>query len=407
MSIFYFAIKRNALIRNHTFQTLCCRVGSFFRKLLQKKSEWMKITFEMCQKIGMSLLLCDLYSFVSCPQFFVVIQFFLYLYRIGVCASTNDIWSCVNWCRFSNWIESNAWHRNKDFIYLTVICCIFIVSVHIFAKGGPEGSNSTTMDTNNPGSTNSIWQNHCNGSSGSSSSGTSQSSPISMSDSNEQQQQPTTRKKTWSELKESVTELRKQLSRLSTMVPMNIQFRKLSDSRIRIYFLGMWHGLTAPCSFHRNFWISILLFFPSTWSQIGTPPNGWETTLLCTDITPAMLSANTPDEHLQQHHTRFDVCFYFISHILPFLRQLHWFLYIDFHFIILLNLEICVNRIGCNGNSYSNHRYRIWHRAAHMRVHFSYFWSESDYQHLASHRMNCIKRVVAWFFLHRVRCFSA
>lgn len=60
-----------------------------------------------------------------------------------------------------------------------------------------------------------------------------------MNDLNEQQQQPL-RKKTWSELKESVTELRKQLSRLSTMVPMNIQFRKLSDSRIRIYFLGMY-----------------------------------------------------------------------------------------------------------------------------------------------------------------------
>lgn len=63
-----------------------------------------------------------------------------------------------------------------------------------------------------------------------------------MNDLNEQQQQPL-RKKTWSELKESVTELRKQLSRLSTMVPMNIQFRKLSDSRIRIYFLGM-HDMT-------------------------------------------------------------------------------------------------------------------------------------------------------------------
>lgn len=94
------------------------------------------------------------------------------------------------------------------------------------------------MDTNIPGGANSIWQNHCNGgadgngSSSSSGGGTSQSSPI-----NEQQQQPM-RKKTWSELKESVTELRKQLSRLSTMVPMNIQFRKLSDSRIRIYFLG-------------------------------------------------------------------------------------------------------------------------------------------------------------------------
>lgn len=101
------------------------------------------------------------------------------------------------------------------------------------------------MDTNIPGVTSSIWQNHCNGSTvgsgsggsgGSSSSGTSQSSPI--NDLSEQQQ-PMRKKTSWSELKESVTELRKQLSRLSTMVPMNIQFRKLSDSRIRIYFLGM------------------------------------------------------------------------------------------------------------------------------------------------------------------------
>lgn len=81
------------------------------------------------------------------------------------------------------------------------------------------------------------------------------------------------RKKTWSELKESVTELRKQLSKLSSMVPMNIQFRKLSDSRIRIYFLG-------------------------------TPPNGWETTLLCTDITPAMLSSNPGDEPSQPNSTK-------------------------------------------------------------------------------------------------------
>lgn len=64
------------------------------------------------------------------------------------------------------------------------------------------------------------------------------------------------KKKTWLELRESVTDLRKQLSKLSSMVPMNIVFRKLSDGRTRIYFLS-------------------------------TPPNGWETTLLCTDI-PAL-----------------------------------------------------------------------------------------------------------------------
>lgn len=63
----------------------------------------------------------------------------------------------------------------------------------------------------------------------------------------------TTRKKTWSELRDSVSELRKVLSKLTTVVPMNIEFRNLSDGRTRIYFLS-------------------------------TPPNGWETTLLCTDI---------------------------------------------------------------------------------------------------------------------------
>lgn len=100
------------------------------------------------------------------------------------------------------------------------------------------------MDTNITRVANILWQNHCNGGGGadgsgsSSSGGTSQSSPINDLNEQHQQQQPI-RKKTWSELKESVTELRKQLSRLSTMVPMNIQFRKLSDSRIRIYFLGM------------------------------------------------------------------------------------------------------------------------------------------------------------------------
>lgn len=118
----------------------------------------------------------------------------------------------------------------------------------------------SAMETNVPVSTN-IWQNHCNGS-------TSQSPPMQTNNA-----ESIGRKKTWSELKESVTELRKQLSRLSTMVPMNIQFRKLSDSRIRIYFLG-------------------------------TPPNGWETTLLCTDITPAMLSTDSNNDPLQQHRTR-------------------------------------------------------------------------------------------------------
>lgn len=70
-----------------------------------------------------------------------------------------------------------------------------------------------------------------------------------------------TRKKTWTELRDLVTDLRKQLSKLSTMIPMNIEFRNLSDGRTRIYFLS-------------------------------TPPNGWETTLLCTDI-PQLDSLDT------------------------------------------------------------------------------------------------------------------
>lgn len=67
------------------------------------------------------------------------------------------------------------------------------------------------------------------------------------------------KKKTWLELRESVSDLRKQLSKLSSMVPMNVEFRKLSDGRTRIYYLS-------------------------------TPPSGWETTLLFTDL-PANLCA--------------------------------------------------------------------------------------------------------------------
>lgn len=63
------------------------------------------------------------------------------------------------------------------------------------------------------------------------------------------------RKKTWSELKQVVVELRRQLSSLSTIVPSSVQFRNLKDGRTRIFFLS-------------------------------TPANGWETTLLYTDIIP-------------------------------------------------------------------------------------------------------------------------
>lgn len=62
-------------------------------------------------------------------------------------------------------------------------------------------------------------------------------------------------KKSWSELKQSVGELRRNLASLASMVPSNINFRTLSDGRTRIYFLG-------------------------------TPPNGWETTLMYADIQP-------------------------------------------------------------------------------------------------------------------------
>lgn len=77
------------------------------------------------------------------------------------------------------------------------------------------------------------------------------------------------RKKSWSELKESVTDLRKQLSRLATMIPMNIEFRRLSDGRTRIYFLS-------------------------------TPPKGWETTLLCTDIPLSEGSISCDTSQLSQ-----------------------------------------------------------------------------------------------------------
>lgn len=60
-------------------------------------------------------------------------------------------------------------------------------------------------------------------------------------------------KKSWSELKTIVNELRKQMASLSGMFPMNVNFRALPDGRTRIYFLS-------------------------------TPPNGWNTTLLYFDI---------------------------------------------------------------------------------------------------------------------------
>ncbi|KAK4882354.1 hypothetical protein RN001_005673 [Aquatica leii] len=60
-------------------------------------------------------------------------------------------------------------------------------------------------------------------------------------------------KLSWSDLKTVVNDLRRQLSSLSTMVPTSISFRTLQDGRTRIYFLS-------------------------------TPQNGWEMTLLYTDV---------------------------------------------------------------------------------------------------------------------------
>ncbi|XP_063221671.1 dipeptidyl peptidase 9 [Bacillus rossius redtenbacheri] len=60
-------------------------------------------------------------------------------------------------------------------------------------------------------------------------------------------------KKSWSELKNVVCELRRRLSGLSTMVPGSVTFRALADGRTRVYFLS-------------------------------TPANGWETTLLYADV---------------------------------------------------------------------------------------------------------------------------
>lgn len=46
------------------------------------------------------------------------------------------------------------------------------------------------------------------------------------------------KKKTWAELKELVSSIRKQVAAISTAIPNNIHFRSLPDGRTRIYFLG-------------------------------------------------------------------------------------------------------------------------------------------------------------------------
>lgn len=67
---------------------------------------------------------------------------------------------------------------------------------------------------------------------------------------------PQPKKKSWSELKGVVSELRRQIMNLSTMLPMMVNFRTLSDGRVRVYFLS-------------------------------TPPNGFEATLLYADVNPS------------------------------------------------------------------------------------------------------------------------
>lgn len=61
------------------------------------------------------------------------------------------------------------------------------------------------------------------------------------------------KKLSWSELKCVVNDLRRQLQSLTNAVPSSITFRSLQDGKTRIYFLG-------------------------------TPQNGWETTLMFADV---------------------------------------------------------------------------------------------------------------------------
>lgn len=73
---------------------------------------------------------------------------------------------------------------------------------------------------------------------------------------------PPSRRYTWAEVRQAVHDLRKELSSLSTMVPIAISFRKLTNGKIRIYFLR-------------------------------TPQNGWEITLLYTDVSPSQQANNS------------------------------------------------------------------------------------------------------------------
>lgn len=85
---------------------------------------------------------------------------------------------------------------------------------------------------------------------------------------NNSQHQPNNgnKKKSWSELKTVVHDLRRQLTNLSNVMPMNINFRTLSDGRVRIYFLSK-------------------------------PPNGWETTLLYIDVPSTTTNNNIGNDN--------------------------------------------------------------------------------------------------------------
>ncbi|XP_058824779.1 dipeptidyl peptidase 9 [Topomyia yanbarensis] len=75
-------------------------------------------------------------------------------------------------------------------------------------------------------------------------------------------------KKSWSELKSIVNDMRRQMTSLASMFPMNVNFRTLSDGRTRVYFLS------PPAS------------------------NGWDTVLFYTDV-PASENDNCAPMRLE------------------------------------------------------------------------------------------------------------
>lgn len=81
------------------------------------------------------------------------------------------------------------------------------------------------------------------------------------------------KKKSRSELKCIVSESRRQImTSMSSMVPANVNFRRLADGRVRIYFLG-------------------------------TPPNGYEHTLLYVDVNPNSSLSNVQPSSASQSTT--------------------------------------------------------------------------------------------------------